>query len=61
MLFVGIGIGIIIGAIMLTMFVKVIWHTYHGNIVETIIKIALTIAGIGITVAVIAYIIQYLG
>ena len=61
MIFVGIGIGIIVGAIMLTMFMKVIWHTYHGNIVETIIKIAITIAGVGAIVAVVAYIIQYFG
>ena len=61
MIFIGIGIGIIIGAIMLTMFMKVIWHTYHGNIVETIVKIALTIAGVGIAITVVAYIIQHLG
>ena len=55
MIFVGIGIGIVVGAIILTMFMKAIWHTYHGDILETIGKIALIMLAIGIIVAGIAY------
>lgn len=47
---VGIGLGLILAAGVLALLIKTIWHTYHGNIVELIIKIVLSVAAVGFAV-----------
>lgn len=48
---IGVGIGLVIAGVAFFLLKGVIWHTYHGDIVELVIKIALTFIIIGIAIA----------
>lgn len=50
LIIIGVGLGLILAAGVLGLLIKTIWHTYHGNIIELIVKIVLSIGSVGLAI-----------
>lgn len=61
MLVIGAGIGVAIGGFVLWLLEGVIWHTYHGDIPELILKIVISLVVVGLGIAAILGTIALLG
>lgn len=57
---IGVAFGVVLGAIVLAILIPKIWHTYHGDIVELIVKIVISLAGVALVIAGVTMLIYFL-